>query len=333
MGRWVRSGALTGAPELVEELGGAFGELATEVGLRPDILDHPDVPIDARAMPLFLDLAAKRLDCPSFGLRLGHIQDLGLFGPLGMSIRDAPTIRDLIHNLAELFPLHTQGAIAGMAEDAGEVLLTFELSADVHSSHRQVVELGFGLVVGEVRRHSPGWQPLHIAFRHARPPDIRWHRRLLGENLLFDAESNALLFDAALLNQSLAPAEADPQAQAVAHRAYLRHHDLIPFHTERLVRASLPSRLLAVAEAARLLKMSKRSLQRRLTSAGTSFDTIVDSVRSDLALAYLRDSRLTVAQVAEILRFSETSALSRAVRRWYGKTPRMVRHASGSLRR
>ena len=108
---------------------------------------------------------------------------------------------------------------------------------------------------------------------------------------------------------------------------------MIPFHTERLVRASLPSRLLAVAEAARLLKMSKRSLQRRLTSAGTSFDTIVDSVRSDLALAYLRDSRLTVAQVAEILRFSETSALSRAVRRWYGKTPRMLRQSSGSLRR
>src|SRR3546814_18146115 len=74
--------------------------------------------------------------------------------------------------------------------------------------------------------------------------------------------SNAVLLDAGLLSQPLAPSEADPQAKAAAHRAYLQHHDLIPFHTERLVRASLPSRLLAVAEAARLLKMSKRSLQR-----------------------------------------------------------------------
>src|SRR3546814_6770386 len=70
MVRWVRSGALTGAPTLVEQLGGAFGELANQAGLRPDILDHPDIPIDARTVPLFLDLAAKRLDCPSFGLRL-----------------------------------------------------------------------------------------------------------------------------------------------------------------------------------------------------------------------------------------------------------------------
>src|SRR3546814_2896620 len=72
MVRWVRSGALTGAPTLVEQLGGAFGELANQAGLRPDILDHPDIPIDARTVPLFLDLAAKRLDCPSFGLRLGQ---------------------------------------------------------------------------------------------------------------------------------------------------------------------------------------------------------------------------------------------------------------------
>src|SRR3546814_6080508 len=97
------------------------------------------MPIVARTVPLFLVFASKRLDCPSFGLRLGHIQDLSLFGPLAMSIRDAPTIRDLIHNLAELFPLHTQGAIVGMADDAGEILLTFELSdrksTRLNSSH------------------------------------------------------------------------------------------------------------------------------------------------------------------------------------------------------
>src|SRR3546814_6241028 len=103
--------------------------------------------------------------------------------------------------------------ISDWSSDVCSSDLTFELSADVHSSHRQVVELGFGLVVGEIRRHSPGWQPLHIAFRHARPPDIRWHRRLLGENLLFDAESNALLLDAGLLSQPLAPSEADPRSE------------------------------------------------------------------------------------------------------------------------
>lgn len=333
MGRWVRSGALTGAADLVRQLGGAFGPLAIQAGLHAGILDNPDIPIDAGAVPLFLDLAADRLDCPSFGLRLGHVQDLSLFGPLAMPIRDAPTIRDLIYNLAELFPLHTQGAIVGMAEEQGEILLSFELSTDVYPSHRQVVELGFGLLVGEIRRHCRGWQPPHIAFRHARPLDLGWHRRLLGPNLLFDAESNALLLEAALLERPITPLDAGQRIAAPAHRAHLRQADQLPFHTERLVRASLPSRLLTVAEAARLLRMSKRSLQRRLASAGTSFDVIADSVRSDLAFAYLRDSRLSVAQVAETLHFSETSAFSRAVRRWYASPPRTLRrNATPQLR-
>src|SRR3546814_19531947 len=130
-----------------------------------------------------------------------------------MSIRDAPTIRDLIHNLAELFPLHTQGAIVGMADDAGEILLTFELSADVHSSHRQVVELGFGLVVGEIRRHSPGWQPLHIAFRLARPPAFPWPRRLLGGILLFASAPNPFLLIPALPAHPLTPQQKTGKAR------------------------------------------------------------------------------------------------------------------------
>src|SRR3546814_18220001 len=129
--------------------------------------------IDARTVPLFLDRAAKRLDCPSFGLRLGHIQDLSLFGPLAMSIRDEPTIRDLIHNLAELFPLHTQGAIVGMADAEGEKLLTFEILADVYSSNSKVVDEGFGLGVGGIRRTSPVGTTLHTAFRPARTVDER----------------------------------------------------------------------------------------------------------------------------------------------------------------
>jgi len=325
MSVWVRGGVLAGADDLVAELGGDFAALSNRAGLRADVLDHPDMPVDAATIPLFLEIAAKQLDCPTFGLRLGQLQDLDLFGSLGVPIRNAPTVRDLIYNLVFLFPLHTQGAIAGLTEEGDDIILTYELSTDVYPSHRHVVELGFSILLGEIGRHCPGWQSSYVAFRHAPLSDTFWHRRLLGPNLLFNADRNALLLDAALLTRPRAPAHGNPGRTLPVERAHLRRADLIPFHTERLVRASLPSRLLGVAEVARLLGISKRSLQRRLTSAGSSFGAIADAVRSDLALAYLRDSRLTVAQIAETLHFSETSALSRAVRRWHGRSPRDLR--------
>lgn len=325
MGKWVRSGVLTEAADLVDELGGDFAALARQAGLPPDLLDEPDLPIDAASVPLFLDLAAERLNCPSFGLRLGQFQDLDLFGMLSLPIRNAPTVRDLLYNIAAFYPLHTQGAIISLAEDGEDILLTFELSFGVYPSHRHVVELGFSILSGEMRRYRPGWQSAYVAFRHAPPPDTRWHHRLLGPHLLFNADRNALLLDAALLALPRARAIADPVPATPSDRDHPRRADLLPIHTERLVRASLPSRLLTVSDAAMLLGISTRSLQRRLAAAGTGFEAITDAVRSDLALAYLRDSRLTVAQIAETLQFSESGAFSRAVRRWHGLTPREIK--------
>lgn len=328
MGKWVRSGALTGAIDLVTELGGDFDALAAEAGLRADLLGDPDMPVDAAAVPRFLDLASERLHCPSFSLRLGQKQDMSLFGSLAPLIRNAATVGELTRNLVHLFPLHTQGAIVDLSRDDDGALVNYELAADVHPSHRHVVELGFSILVAEIRRHCPEWKPAHIAFRHAAPPDRRWHDRLLGPNLLFNADRNALLLDAALLTHPLRPAEALARGRAASLDGI--GAPLVPFETERLVRASLPRRLLTLADAAKLLGLSRRSLQRRLAASATSFEAIVDAVRSDLALAYLRDSSLTVAQIAEILRFSETSALSRAVRRWHGRSPRALRRPGNS---
>jgi len=78
-------------------------------------------------------------------------------------------------------------------------------------------------------------------------------------------------------------------------------------------------------KTASLLRMSRRTLQRKLAQEGTSLAQIVDAVRADLALSYLQESRLSVTQIAELLQFSETSALSRAVVRWYGQSPRALK--------
>src|SRR3546814_7180037 len=75
------------------------------------------------------------------------------------------------------------------------MLVNYELAADVHTSHRHVVELGFSVLLAEIRRHCVGWFPAFLAFRHAPPHDMRGHERLLGTNPLFNADRNSLLLD------------------------------------------------------------------------------------------------------------------------------------------
>src|SRR5574337_538113 len=65
-------------------------------------------------------------------------------------------------------------------------------------------------------------------------------------------------------------------------------------------------------EAAHRLHLSARSLHRRLADEGSSFRTIKDALRRDLAQARLEKTRQPIAQIAEELGYAESSAFFRA---------------------
>jgi AraC-like DNA-binding protein len=324
LANWVRSSVAAGAPELIAELGGDWRTLFREAGLPIDALADPSTPIGVAAFARLLDSATRALDCEAFGLRLAQRQTFSLFGPLHRLFESAQTIEALLQDIADFFPLHTHGAIVGLARASGGVMTTYEPASDIGLAHRQLVELGFGVLIKEIRRHAPRWEPDIIRMRHGRPEDMRWHRRYLGSNIDFDADCNGVFVEAALLRR---PTQ---EGSVAVHDALRIKYEAVSESAqnsaaagvEKIVRALLPSALADVATAASLLRTSKRTLQRRLAAEGASFDRIVDAVRADLALCYLRESRLSVAQIAEVLQFSETSAFSRAFSRWYGVSPR-----------
>lgn len=92
-------------------------------------------------------------------------------------------------------------------------------------------------------------------------------------------------------------------------------------------------RVLNLRAAARRLGMTERSLRRRLADEGTSFRGVHDDVQLQAAIGYLRDTRLTVEAIAELLGFSDAANFRRAFRRWTGKPPLDYRrHERGGRR-
>ncbi len=87
----------------------------------------------------------------------------------------------------------------------------------------------------------------------------------------------------------------------------------------------LPSGGVADEKVAGQLNMSVRSLQRRLKEAGTTFRTLLEAVRKDLAATYIRDPDIELVEVAFLLGFSDQSAFSRAFKRWTGCSPSEAR--------
>ncbi|MBL8678501.1 MAG: AraC family transcriptional regulator ligand-binding domain-containing protein [Myxococcales bacterium] len=104
--------------------------------------------------------------------------------------------------------------------------------------------------------------------------------------------------------------------------------------TSERVRAALleliPSGRASLADAAKKLSSSTRTLQRRLGDEGTSFQELLDQTRKELALHYLRRTAISAGEISFLLGFSEPSSFFRAFQGWTGETPERVRHAERS---
>jgi AraC-like DNA-binding protein len=89
-----------------------------------------------------------------------------------------------------------------------------------------------------------------------------------------------------------------------------------------LVGTMLPRTKPTIDRIALAAGLSRRTLQRRLSSEGLSLAGIVESTRARIALSRLRDSeRPALNQLAEELGYSDQATLTRAVQRWTGKAP------------
>lgn len=94
--------------------------------------------------------------------------------------------------------------------------------------------------------------------------------------------------------------------------------------TERvkwIMKRSLSGGQPEIQTVAKELRMSARTLQRRLTEENTSFKHLLTQARHEQARAYLADPSLDVKEVAFLIGYEDQNSFYRAFRLWEGDTP------------
>jgi AraC-like DNA-binding protein len=78
------------------------------------------------------------------------------------------------------------------------------------------------------------------------------------------------------------------------------------------------------------LSLTQRTLQRKLTEAGSNFQQVLDQTRHGLAKDYLSQRQLNLADIAFLLGYQEQSAFNHAFKGWFGISPGSYREQSGN---
>jgi AraC-like DNA-binding protein len=110
-----------------------------------------------------------------------------------------------------------------------------------------------------------------------------------------------------------------PQLEAELNDRQSRQtiRDQVKKTLKRLLAGQRPS----ILEVARELNLSARTLQRRLTGTGLTFQQVLEEARRELARHYLLQSSLELNETAYLLGYETANSFFRAFRHWEGTSP------------
>lgn len=334
MSTLLRAASLTNYAEVARQAGLDPVRQMLDAGLDPAVLREPDVLIPTHRVRRLLETSAQRSGVEAFGLRMAQSRQLSNLGPVGMLVRDQPTLRESIDVLIR-YHASMNGALAMLIEEQGDlVLIREELIALRAEPVRQSIELAVGVLFAMVRQLlGTGWQARRVCFTHTAPRDMSAHLQVFGRSVEFGHEFNGIVCRREELDA------ANPGADPLMARYAQRLLDTTPVASasaetaaiddvRRTILLLLPGGRCSIEQVSSHLDLACRTVQRRLAERSLSFSGLVNELRVELAQRHVTQGSRALTDVAALLGFSALSGFSRWYQQQFGCSPSQARAAA-----
>jgi len=298
-------------------------------GISREELAHEDFTLDLSVFRS-LSLDARRMsDEPALGLRVGEAMGVQAHGALGFAAMNSRTIREVLTLVQRYLGLRIAMVSLHLEEgkDHARVVLRELLPLmDVREMALEGVACAVRNLLGDVSMGA--CQVKSVSFGFADPGYAPLAQTLLRAPVRYGQSWTGLSLSQRMLDLPLKMS--DPQAFRLAKdhcsRSLLQVENRRNWEA-RVQRVLLNSRVgfPSLDETARRLRVTPRTLHRRLVVEQTSFRAILDNIRHRSALEQLTDGDASIEEVAYILGYSDPANFRRAFRRWTGGPPSAVR--------
>ena len=308
----------------LERLGYDPESLLASAGLRRSDLADPDARISCTAIGGIFAAAMKQRPLKNLAARLAAETPMGAFPLLDYLVLTSETVGDGLKQLARFFRLTEAPYTLDPRESEDPPRVVYDSPQNAFAA-----EFGITLTILHLRNETEGKLRVDSVSLSHSPDDPAEIAQILGCPIKTNSSWNGFVL--ARESWKIPLRRRDPVLRGVLERHAAEIAARIP-ETESVagdVRRVLAARLVKgdtqIQSVARALATSARSLQRRLASAGISYQQLLDLTRRDAAGEYLNDPALSVGEVAYLLGYSEPAAFHRAFKRWKGMTPQAFR--------
>jgi AraC-like DNA-binding protein len=261
-----------------------------------------------------------------FGLHFGEALQLAALGTVGDIVKSSRTVGEGINIAASLVPvvtdLFTMEIITGKKTFTIKLNPSREIGMDFTSRQLADTLMAFtvreldGLILEKI-------VPRAIAIPYAIVNPSEYERVLRCRPSKHRSELS-LQFDNKFLDEPVLSANYELQQlllQKVTSATSKVSSGIFGDKIHQHLMSNAYLGILSLEDVAANFNITPRSLQRRLSAEGITFQHLSDSVRKSLALHYIQSGKHQIKEISDMLGYHELSAFSRAFKRWTGKPP------------
>jgi len=284
-------------------------------------LSEPTTRVPLRVCEAILGRAIELTREPALAVHVGTQMRVSTHGFLGFAAMTASTAREALDLAVRFASTRTSAIGLALYVEGDTASLVIEERTPLSPLIREFVVIALTVGIWQIGQALTGAPLDGIAECAFSAPDYVGKLPTAGR-LRFDCPAHRLVFPAKELDLPLR--SADAVATRLAREQCERE-------LAEVVDASLPGRIRALLsesdgsrsldDVAKQLRLSSRTIKRKLAERGTTFSELRDDLRRQRALLLLDNRELSISDVAARLGYSELPNFTRAFRKWTGKTP------------
>lgn len=305
--------------------------LMQECGINPALVTDPNERFSLDRVDAFYNMVAEVIPDPSFGLRCEQFWHPTQMGALGYAWMTSDTLRDALERLVRFRKILNDDAHLDLRETSDSLSLVVQRSSE-KTIPAFSVDGAMAILLAMVQSNAgKTFHPQSLTITHPKPKDTGLFYSLFQCPITFGAKFNSFTISSA---DADAPRSCSNAQLAQLHDqllikciAKLDKDDIIG-RTKVSIIDKMPSGNISDTIVARSLRMSERTLQRRLSENSTTFNKLLNEIRKELASKYILDSKLSLSAISFMLGFADISSFSHAFKRWTGQSPSAFRQTN-----
>ena len=311
-------------PRKLKELGVSPEKVLRQAGLPRGLFNLDRISVTTEEFFALHRGIAEASNDPAIGLKLGTEERVERYDPVKLAALSARSFQDAVERTSRYKRLTCPEEIR-LVERANECAVQFVWLLAHEQEPPLLVDVCFAWIVVLAQRGTG--RPIHP--QRVELERASAHREMYEKHfrcpVRFKATQNAVIFNRADVQLPFVTYNADllaavaPQLEAelteqLAQKSFSEQ-------AKGILKQLLAGQRPGINDLAREMHLSTRTLQRRLTEQGITFQRLLDEARRELARHYLLHSSRELNETAYLLGYEDANSFFRAFHQWEGTSP------------